>query len=60
MREGAFQRQGQLVEVLQGGNELIMDTDLETEPPPDDRPLTNADLNFSVTLTVVANPAGAL
>ncbi len=50
----------ELVEVLQGGNELVMDTDLETEPPPDDRPLTNADLLFSVTVTVVANPAGAL
>lgn len=50
----------ELVEVLQGGNELLMDTDLETEPAPDDRPLTNADLEFSVTLTVVANPAGAL
>jgi hypothetical protein len=50
----------ELVDVLQGGNELVMDTELETEPPPDDRPLTNADLNFSVTLSVVANPAGAL
>jgi hypothetical protein len=50
----------ELVEVLQGGNDLVMDTDLQTEPPPDDRPLTNADLLFSVTVTVVANPAGAL
>ena len=52
--------QAELLDVLQGGDSLVMDTDLETEPAPDDRPLTNADLNFSVTLTVVANPAGAL
>ena len=49
-----------LVEVLNGGDSMAMETELTTDPPPDDAPTLATTLVFTATIEVVADPVGAV